>query len=65
VPYRVSVHREEVLRLDEGFALTRSVAPEDSPALGRRLLDLRLGDPALGVVETEESGAPDRTASAP
>jgi hypothetical protein len=103
----------DLLRLDEGFALTRFVVPEDSPALGRRLVDLRLKDhlvqilaiergrdflaiprgedrvqagdrlvvfgralaiehlfepdeaATLGVVETEESGEPDRTASAP
>jgi len=43
----------DLLHLDEGFALTRIVIPADSPALGRRLAELRLKDHLVQILAVE------------
>jgi hypothetical protein len=43
----------DLLHLDEGFALTRFVVTADSPALGRRLADLRLKDYTVQILAIE------------
>jgi hypothetical protein len=47
---------QDLLHLDEGFALTRFVVPDDSPALGRRLSELRLKDHIVQVLAVERRG---------
>jgi hypothetical protein len=47
---------EDLLRLDEGFALIRFVVPDDSPALGRRLSELRLKEHVVQVLAVERGG---------
>jgi hypothetical protein len=46
----------DLLRLDEGFALTRFSVAEGSPALGRRLVDLRLKDHVVQILAIERGG---------
>jgi len=46
----------DLLHLDEGFALTRFVVPEDSPALGRPLSALRLKDHVVQILAIERVG---------
>lgn len=46
----------DLLRLDRGFSLTRFVVPDDSPALGRRLSELRLKDNVVQVLAVERGG---------
>jgi hypothetical protein len=43
----------DLLHLDQGFALTLFAVPEDSPVLGRRLVDLRLKDHVVQVLAIE------------
>jgi hypothetical protein len=52
--YRLSEwNPRDLLRLEEGFALTRFVVAEDSPAVGRRLSELRLKDHVVQVLAIE------------
>jgi hypothetical protein len=52
--YRLSAWSpRDLLRLDEGFALTRFVVPDESPALGRKLSELRLKDHVVQVLAVE------------
>jgi len=44
---------EELLRLDEGYVLTRFTLPPDSPAAGRTLSDLRLKQNLVQVLAIE------------
>jgi hypothetical protein len=43
----------DLLHLDEGFALTRFVVPAESPAVGRRLVELRLKDHVVQILAVE------------
>ncbi len=47
----------DLLHLEEGFALTRFSVPSDSPAIGRRLSELRLKDHVVQVLAIERGGA--------
>jgi hypothetical protein len=44
---------EAMLRFDEGYCLTRFILPDDSPACGRALKDLRLRDHKLQILAFE------------
>ena len=46
----------DLLHLDEGFALARFVVAEDSPALGRKLVGLRLKDHVVQNLAIERGG---------
>ncbi len=47
----------DLLRLGQGYALTRFRVPDDSPALGRKLTDLRLKDHVIQVLAIERGQA--------
>jgi hypothetical protein len=52
--YRISQWSpHDLLHLDEGFALTRFAVSTDSPAVGRRLADLRLKDHVVQILAIE------------
>jgi hypothetical protein len=46
----------DLLRLDEGFALTRFLVSGESPAVGRSMADLRLKDHVVQVLAIERAG---------
>jgi hypothetical protein len=47
---------EAMLRLDEGINLSRISLPQDSPAAGRTLAELRLADAGIQVLAIERDG---------